>query len=62
MNLLVTGRPLHLCAICLPKLCWNLGVEALAYLSKLKAYCGKDGLDVEAHWYEKAIAALLGGE
>lgn len=53
-------RPLHLCPVCLRKLCWNLQVESISYLTRLKAFCQQEGLDVEARWYEKAIAALAG--
>jgi archaemetzincin len=51
-------RPIHLCPVCLRKLCWNLRVEAVPYLMKLKAFCQQNGLDAESSWYEKAIAAL----
>jgi archaemetzincin len=51
-------RPMHLCPVCLRKLCWNLRVEPPAYLIKLKAFCRQSGLDPESGWYERAIAAL----
>jgi archaemetzincin len=51
-------RPLHLCPVCLPKLCWNLRVEPVVYLTKMKAYSQENGLDPESRWYEKAMAAL----
>jgi archaemetzincin len=51
-------RPMHLCPVCLRRLCWNLAVEPVAYLSKLEAFCRRDGFDGEAGWYEKAIALL----
>ena len=51
-------RPLHLCPVCLRKLCWNLQAEPIPYLTKLKAFCRTQGLDAEAHWYEQAVAAL----
>jgi archaemetzincin len=53
-------RPLHLCPVCLRKLCWNLQVEPVPYLTRLKAFCQEQGLGAEAHWYEKAVAALAG--
>ena len=52
------ARPLYLCPVCLRKLCWNLRVEAVPYLTKLKAFCQQNGLDPESGWYDKAIAAL----
>jgi archaemetzincin len=52
------ARPLHLCPVCLRKLCWNLHVEPVAYLTKLKAFCQQNGFDAESGWYKKAIGAL----
>jgi archaemetzincin len=52
------ASPLHLCSVCLRKLCWNLQVEPVAYLTKLKVFCQQNGLDPEGIWYERAIAAL----
>jgi archaemetzincin len=51
-------RPLHPCPVCLRKLCWNLRVEPVPYLTRLKAFCQQNGLDPETGWYERAIAAL----
>jgi archaemetzincin len=51
-------RPMHLCPVCLRKLCWNLQVEPVSYLMRLKASCQTHGLDAEAEWYEEALAAL----
>ena len=51
-------RPMHLCPVCLRKLCWNLRVEPVPYLTRLKAFCEQNGLDAEIRWYEGAIAAL----
>ena len=51
-------RPMHLCPVCLRKLCWNLRVEPVPYLTKLNAFCQQHGLDPESIWYEKALAAL----
>ena len=56
------SRPLHLCPVCLRKLCWNLQVEPVPYLMKLKTFCQQHGLDVESGWYDKALAALAGGK
>jgi archaemetzincin len=52
------AKPLHLCPVCLWKLCWNLQVEPLPYLRKLEAFCQQNRLDPESRWYEGAIAAL----
>jgi archaemetzincin len=52
------AKPLHPCPVCLRKLCWNLGVEPVPYLMKLKAFCQQHGLGPETGWYEKAVAAL----
>jgi len=54
------ARPLHLCPVCLGKLCWNLRVEPVPYLKKQAAYFQENGLDAESGWYERAIAALAG--
>jgi archaemetzincin len=51
-------RPMHLCPVCLRKLCWNLRVEPVPYLTKLKAFCEQNALDAESRWYDRAIAAL----
>jgi archaemetzincin len=50
--------PMHLCPICLRKLCWNLRLEPTSYLTALKNFCEQNGLHSEAGWYEKAIKAL----
>jgi len=52
------ARPLHLCPVCLRKLCWNLRVEPVPYLMKLNTFCRQNGLGPESGWYEQAIAAL----
>ena len=52
------SRPLHLCPVCLRKLCWNLRAEPVAYLTTLKAFCEQNALDTECRWYERSIAAL----
>ena len=52
------SRPLHLCPVCLRKLCRNLRVEPAPYLRKLEAFCRQNGLGPEHQWYERAIAAL----
>ena len=52
------ASPLHLCPVCLRKLCWNLQVEPVAYLERLEEFCTRQGFDAEAVWYERAIALL----
>jgi archaemetzincin len=52
------ARPLHLCPVCLRKLCWNSQVEPAPYLTKMKAFCRQNGLDADRGWYEKAKTAL----
>jgi hypothetical protein len=39
-------------------LCWNLQVEPVPYLAKLKTFCQQNGLGAESHWYEDAITAI----
>lgn len=51
-------RPLHLCPVCLRKLCWNLQIEPVPHLKRLTAFCHQNSLNVEAKWYNKAVAAL----
>ncbi|HZZ77320.1 MAG TPA: hypothetical protein VFE62_02310 [Gemmataceae bacterium] len=51
-------RPLYLSPICLRKVCWNLQLEPVPYLTRLKAFCQANGLDPEGGWYERPIAAL----
>lgn len=31
-------RPMHLCRVCLRKLCWNLRTEPVPYLAKMKVF------------------------
>jgi archaemetzincin len=52
------ARPLHLCPVCLRKLCWNLRVEPVPYLSGLEVFSRQHGLEAERDWYEKAATAL----
>jgi archaemetzincin len=51
-------HPLHLCPVCLRKLCWNLNLEPVKYLTRLRDFCIKHGLESEADWYRRALAAL----
>jgi archaemetzincin len=56
------GRPLHLCPVCLRKLCWNLRVEPVSYLSRLKTFCEQNVINPESGWYGGALATLAAGE
>jgi hypothetical protein len=49
---------MHLCPVCLRKLCWNLRIEPIPYLTALKTFCRQNGFDTEAGWYDKAIKTL----
>ena len=51
-------RPMHLCPVCLRKLCWNLNVQPTPYLTRLRDFCTKHDLTAEAEWYGKALTAL----
>jgi archaemetzincin len=53
-------RLLHLCPVCLRKLCWNLRVKPVPYLGKLKTFCQQHALAPERVWYEQALATLAG--
>jgi archaemetzincin len=53
-------NPLYPCPVCLRKLCWNLQVEPVPYLRRLKKFCNKHGLNQTAVWYARAAAALAG--
>lgn len=55
-------RPLHLCPICLRKLCWNLQVEPVPYLEKISDFCQRSAFDDEADWYKRAIVKLMGAD
>ncbi len=51
-------RPMHLCPVCVRKLCWHLQVETEPYLAKLEAFCRRHGFGDEAEWYGRARAVL----
>jgi len=51
-------RPLHLCPVCLRKVCWNLQLEPATYLARLEEFCQQHGLDDEAKWYATARERL----
>ena len=50
--------PLHLCPVCLRKVCWNLQVDPEKYLREMEAFCEKHELAEEVKWYREARAAL----
>lgn len=50
-------QPLHLCPVCLRKLCWNLQAEPLPYLERLATFCGRYGL-AEAEGYRRVVTML----
>jgi len=52
------SRPLHLCPICVRKLCWNLQVEPVPYLKMLVDFWRAQGFAEEAAWYGTAVATL----
>ena len=52
------SKPLHLCPVCLRKVCWNLQADPKPYLSKLLTFCQENGLQDEVEWYAQAIVAL----
>ena len=51
-------RPLHLCPVCLRKLSWNRGFDALKRERELLSFYKKYGLKPEAEWAEKRIKEL----
>jgi len=51
-------EPMHLCPVCLRKVCWNLQVEPERYLKELEAFCKKHQLAEEAKWYREARGSL----
>jgi len=51
-------KPLHMCPVCLRKVCWNLQVEPTDYLQSLEAFCTKHALEDEAKWYATARERL----
>jgi len=50
--------PLHLCPVCLRKLCWNLQVEPMPYLRRVRDLCRTHGLDDTAEWHQQALSLL----
>jgi archaemetzincin len=52
------GHPLHLCPLCLRKLCWNRQVDLLPYLRRLSDFFGRGEFPDEAEWYERMIRLL----
>ncbi|TXT39668.1 MAG: Zn-dependent protease [Planctomycetota bacterium] len=52
------SQPLHFCPVCLRKVCWNLRVEPVEYLSSLEKFCRREKLTDEADWYRDAVKLL----
>ncbi len=52
------ARLLHLCPVCLRKLCWNLQVEAVPYLMRMEAFSRRHWFAGEEGWYAKACETL----
>ncbi len=53
--------PLFLCPIDLAKLHWALEFDIEARYVKMREYCAKYGLDSDAAWLERRLAAIRGG-
>lgn len=51
-------QPLHFCPVCLRKVCWNLNVDPVEYLTSLEKFCRREKLTEEADWYREAIKRL----
>ena len=51
-------RPMHLCPVCLRKLCWNLQVDPVAYLKRLGAFYEAHGFDEEARYCRDGMGRL----
>jgi archaemetzincin len=51
-------QPLHFCPVCLRKVCWNLRVEPVEYLTSLEKFCRREKLIDEADWYREAADLL----
>jgi archaemetzincin len=51
-------KPLHLCPVCLRKLCWNLRVDPVAYLQRHEKFCRQHGFESEAEHYRKSMELL----
>ena len=43
-------QPLHFCPVCLRKVCWNLRVEPVEYLTSMENFCRRENLTDEADW------------
>ncbi len=48
-------RPIHLCPVCLKKLCWNLGIDPLERYKKLLSFGLKNNLGKEAKFFQQSI-------
>lgn len=52
------SQPLHFCPVCLRKVCWNLRVEPIEYLTLLEKFCRREQFTDEADWYRDAAELL----
>ena len=52
------ARPLHLCPVCLCKLCWNLQVDPAEQCRKLKEFYVESGLADDVAWCDRAAELL----
>jgi len=50
--------PVHLCPICLKKLCWNRGFDVLERYEKLREFYEKNGFGEEARWTKNRIEKI----
>jgi hypothetical protein len=53
---------MHVCPVCLRKLCWSLQREPVPYLGRLEAFCRRYRFSAEAGWYDKTMARLASSE
>jgi archaemetzincin len=51
-------QPLRLCPPCLRKLQWNRGFDVVLWHEKVAAFHRANGLEAEAEWTEKRLAAI----
>lgn len=51
-------RPLHLCPVDLRKLQWALGFDIGEHYRRLEAFWRQEGVDDEAAWIARRLAAI----
>ena len=56
------SRPLTFCSVCMGKVLWATGMTAEDHYSKLAEFCRKQGMDDDAKAFNKALAAVRGGQ